>query len=199
MKGLPRALLVILGHAIGEAARVAQRSHVDLAGAGTAQVRHHELQCSADRTVGTSHIPEHTRPTRKSKALGRGPADHDQGSGRVRRRLYAVQVEALVARGPDHGDHNLHVLRLAAGHHRVGRDFLDRCGPVAGRDQSDHPIRRVRGRRQQGLDALRGGRDHGQKGGEAGLHAVLERVLVLGEFYSRGPGRALGQQIDRFG
>ena len=118
------------------------------------------------------------RPPVNPNSLRTGPLTITSGAGKVRGRLYAVDVQPLVAQRPHQRDQNAHHLRRTARHHGVGRNLLDRSIAVAGWDLADDFFRIMRGCREHTLHALRRRWNHRQRLAER-FPAVLERVLLL--------------------
>ena len=83
-----------------------------------------------------------------------GAVDDDEGAGRVGGPGMAVHVERRVAGGLHDGQDHPEVVGPAAGHHRVGRDLLQRPAPVVGRNQRDQLVPRAQRSREHALHAL---------------------------------------------
>ena len=98
-----------------------------------------------------------------------------------------------------HREDDRHVLGLAAGHHRVDRDLLDRAGRVVRRDRADHLLRIAGRAPEHAQHPHRGRRDHGQPVAPAAGEAEL--VLVLGRVHVDDPrlqGRGSEGDLQNF-
>ena len=79
------------------------------------------------------------------------------------------------------GDHPRQVLGLAAGHHGVDRDLLDRHRHQVGRHDGDHLVRVAVVPCEHAQHPLLGGRHHRQAVGEAAVEHRLHLVVEIGE------------------
>jgi hypothetical protein len=92
-----------------------------------------------------------------------------------------VDVEGIGARGLDRSEHHAQVLGLAARHHGVDRDLLDRAGHQIGRHDRDQFVRGPRRAFEHREHAALGRRDQRQAVGPAARVHRLALVLVARE------------------
>ena len=152
---------------------MADGAAVEQAGHRAAHVAHDQAHRAPDREIrapaGTEEVV-----ARVDVELTRDRSVDDHQHGRAGgRRARAVITPALVADPLDCGHHDRHVLRLAARHHRVDRDFLgrDRHEPIA--DIGELGIRREPDRVQHGAHRRLGGRDDRQSVAPASVEAEV--------------------------
>ncbi len=112
---------------------------IHLARPPAADVANHELERAADRRVRAVALAEYVLARVHAERAADRSVHDDHGPDGHRRREHAVNVELIVAGGFDRCDHHGQVLGLAARHHRVDRDLLDRArarDPAAPRRRS---------------------------------------------------------------
>ncbi len=106
-------------------------------GKAAADVPQHEAQRTPDRRRSTAAMAEGTFLDVEPELFNCRTADDNQRRARMRRRLHAIEIEPFLEHRLDRSDHDRHVLRLAARHHAVDRDFFDGRNTVARRHHAD--------------------------------------------------------------
>src|SRR5947209_2736527 len=96
MKRLPWILFFIISDAIGKLTGVAQRGHVNAVRASAANIEQDQLQGASQSAVGLGHVAENILPRPEAKLLTHRAVDHDQRRGKMRGRLHAMNIEALI-------------------------------------------------------------------------------------------------------
>src|SRR6266545_5274627 len=129
---------------------------------GAAHVHQDQPDGAADGRVGPEARAEQTRARAEPDGAGPGSAhDHQRRHG-MRGCLDAVEVEGGVEHGLEAGDDHREAGGLAAGHHRVHSELLERALPP----ERGHEPQRLAAAgarpRQHGVDPLASGRDDGQ-------------------------------------
>ena len=128
----PRAAGFVFGETEAVAARGAEGGLVHFAGGEAGDVADDEPQGAADGGIGAKAGAEAAGvgldpQPRRDRAVDNHHLVGAAGSGRRAR-----QVEPVLQRGLDRGDHHRKMLRHAAGHHRIDRQLLQRSPGVAG-------------------------------------------------------------------
>ena len=93
----------------------------------------------------------------------------------------AVHGEQRIERRLEHAQHDRHVLRLAARHHRVDGDLLDRARRQVRRNQSHDLVGLALGAAQHAQDALVRRRHDRQAVAPAALEAGLPRIVPVAD------------------
>ncbi len=176
-----RRLVVGLGEAEPELARVAVGGAVDLAWAATADVADDELEGPSDRRVGAVALAERVDAGVHADLAGARAAADDHRPDRHRGGEQAVHVELVVAHRLDRGQHPRQVLGQAAGHDGGDRDLLDGGVDEVGRNRGDDLVGRTRGAAEHLDDTFLGRRHDRQTVGPAAGEHHLDVVLGVGD------------------
>ena len=133
-----------------------------------------------------------------------GTVADDHRPDRHRGGQHAVDVELVGAHRLDRGDHPRQVLGLAAGHHRVDRDLLDRDLDEVGRHDGDDLVGCAAWCPPAcAAPAPRSAASTGQSVGEAAVEQHLHLVLEVGQLESSRPQHAAAEpgtkRVDEIG
>ena len=173
---LPRALFLVLPHAVGVAAGVSHGRHAHGPGRGAPHVGDDEPQGPADGRVGAPPGPEGAATAVDVQSGSSGTVDDEEGRVEIRGGRDAVEIEGILTHGLDPGDHHRQVIRTAPGHHGIDGDLLDGGPSEIGRHQRDELVGLAARARDHGLHPLAGRRHHGEAIGDAALEERLEGI-----------------------
>ena len=155
---------------------MAERTAVERAGDGAADVAHHEAHGAADRQVGAPARAEEVVARVDVERAGDGPVDDHEHGGPGGGGARPVIAPARVDDPLDGRDDDGHVLGPAPRHHRVDRDLFRRDGHGPVGDETDLLLRVEPRGLEQRADTLGGRRDDGQAVRPALLEAELDGV-----------------------
>src|SRR5215475_15979107 len=101
-----------------------ERAAIEEPGERATDVPHHEAHRTPDREIRPPARAEEVVAAVDVERAPNGTVDDHQDAGAAGGSARTVVAPSRIADALHRGDHDRHVLRLAAGHHRVDRDLL---------------------------------------------------------------------------
>ena len=101
MKWLPGIFLFVFSDAERKLSRIAERGHIDPIRPPAADVQQDQLKGAAKGAIRSCDVGKNVLARPEVQLMTHRPVDHHQRRGKVRGRLHAVDVEALIAGGAD--------------------------------------------------------------------------------------------------
>ena len=162
MEWRPGILLLVFTQTVGVVLGHAQRRHVALADAGSADVVEDQPDGAPDGGIGLPAMPQGARGAIDVELCAYRSVDQQQRTMRPGGALHAGKVEVRFQHALHRGNQHGHVGRTAAGHHGIDGDLLDRDRCILRHHSSEHMERREIGARHHFTHRIRGRRNDGQ-------------------------------------